>query len=87
MENVLLHLGEVYTRGVECIVGRARTDRDGNFRFVGVPEEREAPTDGTLARERLFLAAFPPDELLSVDDTTTAVSPITGGFFSEGRRA
>jgi len=85
--GALLHLGEVWSNDTESIVGRSRTSADGSFRFIGVPDDIGARLEGqaldrspSITRSRVFVAAFPPDELVRLDDLPVEESGVWRGF-------
>jgi hypothetical protein len=92
LAGALLHVGEVWSNGVEGIVGRTRTAKDGSFELVGLPgneggspeflqgTDDEAPE---VFRSLLFLTAFAPDELLSLNGLPVEESGVPGGFALE----
>jgi hypothetical protein len=71
LEGVLLHFGEVWSSGIECVIGRTRTGAGGRFSFRGLPDGAGQPLPGAwgadgeaVVRSSVFVAAFAPDVLL-----------------------
>jgi RNA polymerase sigma-70 factor (ECF subfamily) len=74
LAGVLLHFGEVWSNGVECVIGRTRTGAGGAFSFRGLPEGVGQPLAGVpeedgdaVVRASVFVAAFAPDVLVDSD--------------------
>lgn len=87
MGGVTLHVGEIWSNGLEGIAGRTRTRPDGTFALRGVPatiDEALDRLDETAPsmdhREQLFITAFSPDELLALGDLDLEDSPVPGGL-------
>lgn len=82
--GALLHFGERYSNDTESVLGRARTDEEGRFEYPGVPWRTgdrlpEIQVDGRdVVREHVFIAAFPPERIVSFDGTPVESSPVTG---------
>jgi hypothetical protein len=73
LAGALLHFGEVWSNGVECVIGRARAAADGSFAFAGLPEGIGQPLPGAwdedgreVVRAGVFVQAFAPHVLLGV---------------------
>ncbi len=93
MAGALLHLGEIWSHDVESILGRTKTQADGSFKWVGVPRRvkenllerswghgNSTASVGKNERSAIFLAAFAPDELISLDGRALNKSEIWKGF-------
>ncbi|MGE3163535.1 MAG: sigma-70 family RNA polymerase sigma factor [Planctomycetota bacterium] len=87
MEGVVLHLGELWSNGMESVLGRTRTDADGRFEFVGVPAVIDQELTGDrdeagrpVRRTAVFLCAFAPDQLLALHGLPVRETSIPGAF-------
>lgn len=82
--GALLHFGERYTNDTESVLGRTRTDADGGFEYPGIPWRTgdrlpDIQLDGRdVVREHVFVAAFPPEKIVSFDGAPIESSPVAG---------
>lgn len=75
LAGALLHFGETWSNGVECVIGRTRAGADGSFTFRGMPAGAGQPLPGAwgldgaeTVRSSVFVAAFAPDVILERAD-------------------
>lgn len=85
LPGVVLHLGEKWSNDMESVLGRARTDANGEFCFDGVPRVTHESLTGSSAeapihRSEIFVTAFAPDLLLAGNGETLAESTIPDSF-------
>ncbi|MEM7166561.1 MAG: sigma-70 family RNA polymerase sigma factor [Planctomycetota bacterium] len=84
LAGVVLHLGEKWSNDMESVLGRARTDENGEFCFGGVPQWAAQPlsSNGTtdIYRSEIFVTAFAPDLLLSGNGVAIADSTVPDSF-------
>ncbi|MEM7233257.1 MAG: sigma-70 family RNA polymerase sigma factor [Planctomycetota bacterium] len=73
--GVRLHVGEMWSNGIEGVVRHVRADDDGRFSLRSLPTTESETLLGDrdaegreITRRELFLAAFSPDEVLRLDD-------------------
>ncbi len=86
--GVLLHFGEVWSNGIECVIGRTRTDAGGAFAFRGLPEGAGQPLPGAwgedgnpVVRASVFVAAFAPDVLVERVGPAGSAGPVEEEIF------
>ncbi|MGE3164079.1 MAG: sigma-70 family RNA polymerase sigma factor [Planctomycetota bacterium] len=85
-EQVLLHIGELWSDGTESIVGRVRTDADGHFELAGLPAiggsawVQRAGGPAPATRTALFVSCFPPHLLAAAGDRSIEDSPLRNAF-------